>query len=167
MFLTILLHALTLTFMLVGLMGLVIPIFPGIAIIWLSAFFYMLFSALTGGMDGWDWLLFALISILAIVGSFVDNLILTAKLRETGVPWRSILIGMGAGLLSSIFITPIGALLATPLALYAAEYWRLREKSAALRSTRAFLIGWGWTFLALFAIGLTMIGLWGIWAVKG
>ena len=43
MFLTIFLHALILTFMLVGLVGLILPIFPGIAIIWLSAFFYMLF----------------------------------------------------------------------------------------------------------------------------
>ena len=49
MFLTIFLHALILTFMLVGLVGLILPIFPGIAIIWLSAFFYMLFSALMGG----------------------------------------------------------------------------------------------------------------------
>lgn len=167
MFLTIFLHALTLTFMLVGLAGLIIPIFPGIGIIWLSAFFYMLFSALTGGMDGWDWLLFALITSLAVAGSFVDNFILAAKLRETGTPWRSILLGMGAGLVSSFFITPIGALLVTPLALYAAEYLRLRDKHAALRTSQAFLVGWGWSFLALFVIGMCMIGLWGIWAVKG
>ena len=120
-----------------------------------------------GGMDGWDWLLFALITVLAVIGSFVDNVILATKLRETGTPWRSILIGMGAGLVSSFLVTPIGALVVTPLALYAAEYLRLRDKGAALRTTQAFLIGWGWTFLALFVIGVTMIGLWGVWAMKG
>lgn len=163
----IFLQALTLAFMLVGLAGLAIPVFPGIAIIWLAACLYLIFSTLTGSMDGWDWLLFGLISLLAILGSLVDNFILAAKLRETGTPWRSILIGMGAGLVSSFFITPIGALAVTPLALYAAEYLRLRDKAAALRTTKAFLIGWGWSFLALLAIGITMIGLWGIWALKG
>jgi hypothetical protein len=55
-------------------------------------------------------------------------------------------------------------LFVTPLALYAAEYARLRDKHGAFQSTRAFLIGFGWTFVALFAIGAVMIFLWALWA---
>jgi len=154
---------LTLTFMLVGLVGLVIPIFPGIVVIWLSSLVYALFAAYAGRMTVWDWILFTLITILMVIGSFVDNIIIAKKLRETGTPWRSIVIGYSAGLVSSLFLTPFAALVITPLALYAAEYWRLRDYKKALLSARGWLIGFGWTFLALISIGATMIGLWLAW----
>ena len=159
----LMLQWITLTFMLVGLVGMVIPIFPGIAVIWLSALIYAIIEAFAGKMGVWDWLLFSLITILMIVGSFVDNIIIARKLRETGTPWSSIGIGYAAGLISSLFLTPFAALLITPLALYAAEYWRLRSARQALDSAKGWLIGFGWTFLALVAIGAVMIGLWLTW----
>ena len=159
-----LLQWLTLTFMLVGLVGLVIPVFPGIAVIWLSALIYACIEAAAGKMGIWDWVLFGLVTILMIVGSFIDNIIITKKLRETGTPWRSIGIAYIAGLVSSLFLTPFAALLITPLALYAAEYWRLRDPRKSFDSVKGWLVGFGWTFLVLVAIGAVMIGLWLIWA---
>ncbi len=82
----IVIQALVLTFMLVGLMGLLIPVFPGLAIIWLAAAGYMLYAASNGRMTGWDWFLFALITLLAAVGGVIDNIIIAAKLRETNTP---------------------------------------------------------------------------------
>lgn len=159
----LLLQWLTLTFMLVGLVGLVIPIFPGIAVIWLATFIYALIEASAGKMGVWDWLLFGLITILMIFGSFIDNIIIAKKLRETGTPWRSIGIGYTAGLVSSLFLTPFAALFITPLALYAAEYWRLRDARRAFDSVKGWLIGFGWTFLVLVVTGALMIGLWLLW----
>src|SRR5687768_3823257 len=160
----LLLQSLTLTFMLVGLFGLVIPIFPGIVIIWLAALIYAVAAVINGTMDIWGWLLFALITILMIVGNFVDNIIMARKLRETGTPWRSIAIGYVAGLVSSLVLTPFAALLITPLALYLAEYQRLRSGREAIQSAKSWLIGFGWSFVAMFAIGTVMIGLWALWA---
>ena len=159
----LLMQWLTLTFMLVGLVGLIIPIFPGIIVIWLAALIYAVIAALAGRMAVWDWLLFALITVLMIFGSFVDNIIIAKKLRETGTPWRSIIIGYTAGLVSSLTLTPFAALLITPLALVATEYWRLRNFKQAIQSAQGWLIGFGWTFLALIAIGSVMIGLWLTW----
>jgi uncharacterized protein YqgC (DUF456 family) len=158
-----LLQWLTLTFMLVGLVGLVIPIFPGISVIWLATFIYAIIKAFAGQMGIWDWLLFGLITILMVVGNFIDNIIIAKKLRETGTPWSSIGIGYAAGLISSLFLTPFAALLITPLALYAAEYWRLRNVRQAFDSAKGWLIGFGWTFLVLVAIGTVMIVLWLLW----
>jgi len=162
-FVEIIMQSLTLTFMLVGLLGLLIPIFPGIAVIWLAVFVYMLYSAVSGTMTGWDWVLFSLVTILGAFGGVVDNIIITAKLRETGTPWRSIGIGLVIGLVASCFLTPFAALVVTPLALYGVEYLRLRNTREAFNSAKGWLIGFGWTFLALFAIGSTMIGLWLLW----
>lgn len=154
----------TLTFMLVGLFGMIIPIFPGIMVIWLAALIYAMAEASVGKMDIWGWLLFALITVLMIVGNFVDNIIMARKLRETGTPWSSIAIGFVAGLVSSLFLTPFAALAITPLALYLTEYLRLRNAREAFRSAKGWLIGFGWSFVALFSIGVVMIGLWLLWA---
>ncbi len=133
-------------------------------VIWLAGLFYAIFEALAGRMGFWDWLLFGLISVLMVAGNFVDNLIIAKKLRETGTPWKSIGIGYAAGLVSSLFLTPFAALLITPLAVYTAEYWRLRNARQAFDSAKSWLIGFGWSFLALFGIGAVMIGLWLLWA---
>jgi len=154
----------TLTFMLVGLFGMIIPIFPGILVIWLAALVYAIVEAMAGKMDIWAWLLFALITILMVLGNFVDNIIMARKLRETGTPWSSITIGFVAGVISSLFLTPFAALLITPLALYLAEYHRLRNGREAIKSARGWLIGFGWSFVAMFAIGVVMIALWLLWA---
>lgn len=161
----VLLKAITFVFMLIGVLGLIIPIFPGIIIIWLSALVYAIFSAFAGTMTGLDWFIFVIITILGIFGTVVDNIILAAKLRETGTPWKSIIIAYLVGLAVTLFFTPIGGLLATPAALYLVEYRRLQDRPQAFQSTKAFLIGFGWTFVALFAIGSAMIGLWLFWAI--
>ncbi len=155
---------LTLTFMLVGLFGLIIPIFPGIPIIWLSALVYGGFQLFNGRMDGWGWLFFALITILMVIGTTIDNIIIARKLRETGTPWKSIFIGYGVGIVSSLFLTPFAALVMTPLGLFAAEFRRLRNTRQALNSTRSWLVGFSGALLAMFATGGLMILLWGLWA---
>ncbi len=157
------LHFTILCFMLVGLFGMIIPIFPGILVIWLSALGYTGWRLLGKGMDIWDWLLFALITVLMVIGSLVDNVIMAKKLRETGTPWSSIAMGFVAGLVASIFLTPFAALLATPLALYLAEFHRLRNGPEALESTKGWLIGFSWSLVAMFGIGVLMIGLWFLW----
>jgi uncharacterized protein YqgC (DUF456 family) len=158
-----LLQWITLTFMLVGLAGLVIPIFPGIFVIWLSTLIYAILGAFTGRMDVWNWLLFGVITILMVIGSFVDNIIIAKKLRETGTPWTSIFTGYAVGLISSLFLTPFAALIITPLALYAVEYRRLRKSKPAFDSVKGWLIGFSWTYLVLLAIGAIMITLWLLW----
>lgn len=150
--------------MLVGLVGLLIPIFPGILVIWISALFYAVIEAIIGRMGLWDWVLFCLITILMIIGSFIDNIIIAKKLRETGTPWKSIFFAYAAGLISSLLLTPIAAIFATPLALFAAEYIRLKNIRSAFSSIKGWLIGFGWTVFALQAIGLVMIGFWLLWA---
>jgi uncharacterized protein len=160
----IFLQAITLTFMLVGWVGLLIPIFPGIAIIWLAALFYAIAQTLMGAMDVWDWILFVLITVLAIFGSVVDNIIIAKKVHETGTPWKSIFLAYAVGIVGSLFLTPLIGLLLTPLAMFLIEWRRLGDRTVALQSTRGFLIGFGWTLLALLAIGAVMIVLWMLWA---
>lgn len=163
-FMQVALETLTLFALIVGLVGLIVPVFPGLTIMWLATLFYALIQSAADKMTGWDWAAFAFITLLMIVGNIVDNLIIAAKMRDQFIPWSSILLAFAAGIVVSIFFTPLGGLAAAPAGLFLAELNRLKDRDSALKSTKAYMIGWGWAFGARFLIGMTMIGTWMLWA---
>jgi hypothetical protein len=69
-----------------------------------------------------------------------------------------------AGILVSLFFTPIAGMVASPVGLYLAEWRRLKEKQPAFDNTKAWMTGWGWSLAARFGIGFIMIVFWGLWA---
>jgi uncharacterized protein YqgC (DUF456 family) len=162
--LDVILQSLTLFFLLVGLVGLVIPIFPGLTVMWVATLVYAVLQQISGAMTLWDWILFTLITILMIVGNIIDNIIIARHMRDKEVPWISIIFGFLAGLVASLFLTPIIGIVASPAGLFLAEFYRLRDRKAAFESTRAWMTGWGWSFAARFVIGIFMVIFWMLWA---
>jgi len=160
----VVLETFTLFALFVGLAGLIVPVFPGLTIMWLATLVYALIQNAADKMTNWDWFAFAFITFLMIGGNIVDNIIIAAKMRDQFIPWSSILIAFGAGIVVSIFFTPLVGLIAAPLGLFLAELNRLKNREDALKSTKAYMIGWGWAFGARFIIGITMIGSWMLWA---
>ena len=155
-----LLEILTLMALLIGLVGLVVPVFPGLTIMWLGTLVYVLLQNSAGLMTGWDWFLFGIITLLMIVGNVTDNLIIARKMRDRYVPWSSIIWAFVAGIVASLFFTPIIGLVAAPVGLFMAENHRLKDSKSAAESTKAYMVGWGWALGARFLIGLMIIGLW-------
>lgn len=151
----------TLFFMLVGLLGLLVPAFPGLGIIWISALIY---GILRGGFNWVGGVLFVLISILVLVGSFGDNLLMGAGARKGGAAWVSIILGGITGLLGTLLFPPFGGLIAAPLTVLLLEYVRKRNLKQAFIAVRGLAIGWGLTFFMRFGVGILMILLWLIWA---
>jgi uncharacterized protein YqgC (DUF456 family) len=164
LFLRVLLETLTLFFMLAGLVGSLVPIFPGLVVMWLATLVYAIVQTVNQNMMWYEWVLFAIITLLMIAGSVVDNIIIAQRVREKNVPWGSILLGYLAGIVASILFTPLIGILAAPAGLFGAEYLRLRDPRVAFDSTRAWMTGWGITASVRFVLGLVMIGLWMIWA---
>ena len=164
LFLQVVLETLTVFALIVGLLGLVVPIFPGLVIMWLGTLVYALLQNASGNMTNWKWFIFGIITLLMITGSIADNIIIARKMRDKYVPWSSILFAFAASLVASLFFTPLIGLAAAPVGLFLAESRRLKDREAAVDSTKAYMIGWGWAFGARFLIGLVMIGFWMIWA---
>jgi hypothetical protein len=84
--------------------------------------------------------------------------------RDKNVPWVSIIWAFAAGVILSLFLTPIAGMIASPVGLFLAEWYRLKERDAALSSTKAWMTGWGWSVAARIGIGIIMIVFWGLWA---
>lgn len=162
--LQVIIETLTLFFLLVGLAGLVIPVFPGLTVMWIATLVYAISKYVTNSMTVLGWIIFIFITLLMIAGNIIDNIIIARHVRERNVPWLSIGIGFLAGLIASIFLTPIIGLIASPAGLFLAEAYRLKNRKAAFESTRAWLTGWGWSFAARFIIGIVIVGLWMLWA---
>ncbi|MBI1794071.1 MAG: DUF456 domain-containing protein [Chloroflexi bacterium] len=158
------LQTLTLFVLIVGLLGLIVPVFPGLIIMWLAALFYALIENSLGRMAWIDWTLFALITLLMLGGSVIDNIIIANKMRGHSIPWSSIGLSYLAGILASLFLTPVVGIFASPLALFGAEYLRLRNRKQAFDSARTYMIAWGWSFLTVFGVGVLMIIFWLFWA---
>jgi uncharacterized protein YqgC (DUF456 family) len=152
----------TLIVMLVGLFGLIVPIFPGIVVIWLAALGY----GVVTGFTTMGWVLFTLLTLLMITGATIDNVLMSAKAHKEGTSWISIALGMLAGILGTIFLPPFGGLIATPLVVLLLEFQRQRSFKKALASLRGLAIGWSVSFVVRFMIGLAMIGIWLVWAIN-
>jgi uncharacterized protein YqgC (DUF456 family) len=151
---------LTVLTMIVGLFGLIIPIFPGNVVMWLAALVY----GLVFGFGRLGGIMFAVITLLMLVAVAADNVLMGAKAREKGADWGSIILALIAGVVGTMIFPPIGGLIAAPLALYLAELQRRRDAEEAMNVVKALLTGWGLAFIVRFGIGVVMFGLWGIWA---
>jgi uncharacterized protein len=160
----VVLQTLTLFVLLVGWLGLLVPVFPGLVVMWLGTAVYAWLENLAGRMSTVDWIWFALISLLMIFGSIVDNIIIAHKMRGRAIPWRSIIMAFLAGIIASAFFTPLVGIAASPLTLFGVEAIRLHDRGKGFASAKAYMIAWGWSFLAVFGIGALMIAIWLAWA---
>ncbi len=153
-------RAITLTFMVVGLLVLLVPILPGLVIIWAAALGYGIFM----GFSTLGWVMFALMTILMIVGSVIDNLLMGTSAHKEGAPWWVVLLALLFAILGNFLMPIIGGVLAAMLVLFLLQWARLKDTRKALASMKGLLVGLGWSVAIRFIMGMVMIGLWLIWA---
>ena len=158
----ILLQALALTGMLVGLIGLVVPIFPGLVVIWGSVLGYALAA---GFKPPWGIVFFVLITVLMLVGSVIDNIFIGAKVLQRGGSWWTLAIATVGGLAGSLLLPPLGGLVGALLGAFLFEFIRQRHWRKALQLTGGMAMGCGWAFVVRFLMGVVMIALWFWWAL--
>ena len=151
---------LTLTFMLFGLFGLVIPVVPGLVIIWVAALGY----GIAAGFGTLGWIMFAIISFLMATGSVIDNFLMGTQARQSGASWISIATALVFGIAGNFVLPVIGGLIAALLALFIAEWIRRKNWRESLKSVGGMAWGCGWAFVIRFIMGVVMIGRWMIWA---
>ena len=151
------LQAVVLAVMLFGLVSLIF--LPGLVIIWVAALVYGIVTGftLTSGI------LFAVITILMIVGSLIDNVVMGAKAKQQGASWLAIGAALVGGVLGSLVFPPFGGLIIALIALFSVEFLRLKDWKQAFESTKSMAVGCGWAAVIRFGIGVIMILLWGGW----
>jgi uncharacterized protein YqgC (DUF456 family) len=154
------LAGITLVMMLVGLFGLMVPIVPGLAVIWGAALGYGVFA----GFGALGWIMFAVITVLMIAGEVVEHVLMGTHAHKEGAPWWVVIVALAAAIAGNLVVPLLGGLLAGLLALFGIEWLRSKDAEKAFVRTRGMLVGFAWAFVARFAAGLAMIGSWCVWA---
>ncbi|OZC47101.1 hypothetical protein CH286_12935 [Rhodococcus sp. WWJCD1] len=115
---------------LVGLVGIVVPILPGTILIFAAV---AVWAWLTGGAAAWT--VFAIGTILLVLSGVVKYTWPGRRMREAGVPMRSLMVGGLLGIVGFFVIPVVGLFIGFIAGVYVAEVPRHRNHSEAWRST--------------------------------
>jgi uncharacterized protein YqgC (DUF456 family) len=146
--------------MLIGWLSLFIVIIPGLVIMWVGGLAY----GLASGFDTTGWIIFAIMTVLMLVGSLIDNVLMGASARQKGASWWSLGAAWLGAIIGTIVLPPIGGLIFALLAIFIAEYFRLKDTKQAFQSSTSLATGCGWSVVVRLVLGFIMGVLWILWA---
>lgn len=132
---------LVVAFMIMGLIGVIVPLLPGTLLIWLGVLIYVLDTGFTTVTLP----TFILLTVIALVTGTADLWLPLLGARTGGASWRALLFGTLGAILGTFFI-PIpllGTLAGYALGILLGEYQKRGDWEAAVKASLGGLAGWG------------------------
>jgi uncharacterized protein YqgC (DUF456 family) len=151
---------LTLLAMLVGLIGIVVPVLPGTIIILVAAFIY----ALIEGFQTVGWPTLIVLGLLTVVATTADIWASSVGARMGGASVWSIVFGLLGGLVGFVVLTLPGAIIGAILGVLITEIIRLGDWRQAFKAGGGWLVGWIAATVVQLVIGLIMVAIF-VWQV--
>lgn len=139
----------------VGLIGVVVPVLPGLWLSWLGVLIWSLFESSAVG-----WVVLVAATALLALSQVVKFVIPGRRMRVAGVSWGSTAIGSILGLIGFFAIPVIGLFIGFPLGVYVSERVRLGSHAQAWTSTVHALKAMGLSILIELGAGLLMAAAW-------
>lgn len=139
--------------MFVGLLGVVLPLFPGPPIIWLGALYY-------GYRTGWTevgWPSLTLLLVLAVIGSTADLWVSSLSARRSGASGWATLASLVGGVAGLFTLGPFGLIIGSLGGIVLAEYLRHRNWQNVFQAARGYLVGWVLSLFVEGSVGVLMI----------
>lgn len=146
----------------VGLVGILLPVLPGLVLVVVGIAVW----AVPRGDAVGAAVLGAAVAI-AVVGTVVKYLLPRRRLRDAGVPGRTLLAGAALGVVGFFVVPVIGLVLGFVLGVYLVERARLGSHDQAWPSTRGALAAVGWSIVIELAAGLLATAAWVVGLVVG
>ncbi|MDD7836319.1 MULTISPECIES: DUF456 domain-containing protein [Paenarthrobacter] len=145
----------------VGVVGTIIPVLPGSILIGAS----LLVWAIWGGAGPMGWVIFAIGMVFVVAGMAASAVLTGRKMKQHGIPNRSVLIGIVLGVVGMFVIPVVGLFVGFAVGLLLSEVQRTRNFKAALRSSGAALKATGIGMLVEFALACAAASTWiiGVW----
>lgn len=164
--------------MLVGLLGVILPVIPGLILIWLGALGF----AIAEKFQSIGPLSFLALTLLAILGISADIWMTQLGARLGGAVLKSQLMGLAGGVVGALLgptlgglaelvlgpvlgpvlggiLAALGAVIGSIVGVLAAEYRRLGDWHQAFRGGCGWLLGWLASIFFQFLIGGAMIAI--------
>jgi len=139
----------------VGLVGIVVPVLPGLLLVWGGVLVWALDRT-----DPTGWVVLGAATVIALLGSVVKYLLPGRRLRDSGVPWTTIAAGGLLGLVGFFVVPVAGLVLGFVLGIFLAELARLGTRDLAWPATKRALVAVGVSILIELATALLVAGTW-------
>lgn len=142
--------------LIIGTIGIVVPVIPGLFIVLLAV---LVWALSTGGTTAW--VIFAVAAVVWVIGVVAQFLIPGRKLKAQGIGLGTLTVAVLCAIVGFFVIPVIGAVVGFVLGIYLVEMTRSRDKSAAWTRTklalRAILHSMGIELITAFVIAVLFV----------
>ena len=140
----------------VGVVGVVVPVVPGLLLGWAGVLFWAIFGE---GGTGVRWTVFGIATAVALVGALIKYLVPGKRLKGAGVPTTALMAGGVLGVIGFFVVPVVGLPLGFVLGIYLVERSRLGA-AGAWPSTKHALAAAGMAMLIEFTTALAVAVVW-------
>ena len=140
----------------IGLLGVIVPILPGLILSWAAVLVWAIFADRGPG----KWVVLGVATIVALAGLVAKWVLPGRNLKRNGVPNLTLFAGGVLGIVGFFVVPVIGLPLGFILGVYLAELARLHNHKQAWPSTKHALKAAGLSILIELAAALCIAGVW-------
>lgn len=148
--------------MAIGLVGVVIPVIPGLLLVGLAGLGWAILADGSG-----PWIVFGLMVAVLLVGTIAKYVLPSRSLRQAGAPASTLVLGAVGGIVGFFAIPVIGLLVGAVAGIYLGELRRLKDSRAAGRSTLSTLKAIGIGLVIELLAGVLAVAVWFVAVISG
>lgn len=146
---------LALVLMAAGLVGIVLPVLPGLLLVWAGVLVWAL-----DVQNGVGWAVLGAGTALILLGVALEYLVPGRRMRRAGVRNSSLVVGVVLAVVAALVLPVAGALVGFPVGIYLAERVHRGSHRAAWAATVHALRAVGLNILIELMTALVVIALW-------
>ena len=142
--------------MAVGLVGVIIPVLPGLLLVWGAGLVWVLLDG--GGAARWAVL--AMMTALLVIGTVAKYVLPARSAKQGGAPFSTMLLGAIGAIVGFFAIPVVGLIVGGIVGIFVGELARHGNVGSALRSTKGVLVSIGIGILIELLAGIAMVIVW-------
>lgn len=147
--------------MVVGLVGTVVPVWPGVVVVWAAGLVY----GLLGGFGAVGAVAFAAMTLLAVLGTLAQVAMPARSGARRGASLGTLAVAGAGAVVGAIVLPALGLPIGALVGVWAAELVRAGDAGLAWRNTLAVLRGMGLAILVELGVGTLMLAAWLVWVL--
>lgn len=140
-------------FMLVGVVGIIVPILPGMLLVWLTLLAYAWITEFAI-INGW---VFAILTLVALVTGLSNIWLPYLGAKKTGAAKRAIFLGFIGGIIGTFIMPLIGTVIGYAVGIIIGELLKHRDLRQAIKASIGGVAGWTISTVVEIAGALTVI----------
>ncbi|HEX6422270.1 MAG TPA: DUF456 domain-containing protein [Acidimicrobiales bacterium] len=149
--------------MAVGAAGTIVPLVPGLSLVWAAGLVY----GIDQGFGATGAAAFAVMTVLAVAATAAGYVVPKRRATGAGASRAAVWLGIVGAVVGFFAVPVVGLPVGGVIGIYAGERLRTRDAAAAWQATRATIVGFGVAALIQFGAALAMIAAWVVWVVAG